>query len=78
MTLWQHHQKNLPLEVYTVRYESLIEEFEETLKPLLDFLGVEWDDGIHNYTETAKSRKKIKTASYNQVTQPLFTHPVAA
>ena len=73
MTLWQKYLSVLPLEVHTVRYENLIEAFEETLTPLLDFLGVEWDDSIRNYTETASRRERIYTPSYNQVTQPLYT-----
>ena len=31
------------------------------------------DDGVRNYAETAHSREKIYTPSYNQVTQPLYT-----
>ena len=73
MTLWQQYQTILPLEVHTVRYESLIEAFEETLTPLFDFLGVGWDDEVRNFTETAYRRGKIHTPSYNQVTQPLYT-----
>ena len=73
MTLWQQYQAGLPLEVHTVRYESLVETFEETLSPLLDFLSVGWDDGVRNYAETAYRRGKISTPSYNQVTQPLYT-----
>ena len=73
MTLWQKYLAVLPLQVHTVRYESLIEAFEETLAPLLDFLGVEWDDGVRNYAETASRRDRIDTPSYYQVTQPLHT-----
>ena len=73
MSLWQQYQELLPIEVFTVRYENLIEDFEATLNPLLSFLDVEWDNKLYSYTETAKSRKKIKTASYNQVTQPLYS-----
>ncbi len=73
MALWQKYRAVLPLEVHTVRYESLIEAFEETLTPLLDFLGVEWDDSVRNYAETASRRDKITTPSYYQVTQPLYT-----
>ena len=57
----------------TVRYESLIEAFVETLNPLLDFLGVNWDDAVKNYAETARQRGNINTPSYNQVTQPIYT-----
>ncbi len=73
MTLWQQYRTVLPLEVYTARYEVLIESFEETLTEILDFLGVDWDDGVRNYAETALRRGKINTPSYNQVTQPLYT-----
>ncbi len=73
MTLWQQYREVLPLVVHTVRYETLIEAFEETLNLLLEFLGVDWDDGIRNYIKTAHDRGQITTASYNQVTQPLYT-----
>ena len=73
MTLWRRYQTVLPLEVHSLRYESLIESFEETLTPLFDFLGVGWDDGVHAYAETAHRRGMINTPSYNQVTQPLYT-----
>jgi len=73
MTLWQHYQTVLPLQVHTIRYETLIEAFEETLTPLLEFLDVGWDEGVRDYAETAHRRRKIATPSYNQVTQPLYT-----
>jgi tetratricopeptide (TPR) repeat protein len=73
MSLWMQYQVELPLSVHTVCYERLVVGFEETLSPTLAFLGVEWDDGIHDYLETAKRRSQITTPSYNQVTQPLYT-----
>ena len=73
MALWQQYQEVLPLRVHTVRYETLVEAFEETLAPVFDFLGVGWDDGVRNYAETARRRRRINTASYDQVTQPLYT-----
>ena len=76
MILWQQYQELLPIKVYTVRYENLIVDFEQTIKQLLIFLGLGWDDSLYNFTEIAKNRKKIKTASYNQVTQPLYTSSI--
>ena len=73
MTLWQQYRAVLPLKVHTVRYETLVEAFEETVAPVFDFLDVGWDDGVQNYVETALLRGRIKTPSYNQVTQPLYT-----
>lgn len=74
MTLWRTYREVLPLAVHTVRYESLIEADRETLAPILDFLGLAWDDGVWNYAETASRRGKIATPSHHQVTQPLYTH----
>ena len=73
MTLWQQYQELLPLGVQTVRYESLIEAFDETLTPVFGFLGVDWDEGVRDYAGTARRRGRINTPSYNQVTQPLYT-----
>ena len=73
MALWRRYQAVLPMAVHTLRYESLIEGFEETLTPLLDFLGLDWDDGLESYAATAQARGIINTPSYNQVTQPLYT-----
>ncbi len=73
MSLWRQYQDVLPLTVHTVRYEYLVESFEETLTPALEFLGLDWDDNLQNYTKTAHQRGQINTASYNQVTQSLYT-----
>ena len=73
MSLWHQYREVLPLKVHTVRYESLIGAFEETLTPALEFLGVGWDDRIRSYTKTALRRTRITTPSYSQVTQPLYT-----
>ena len=43
------------------------------MAPVLDFLGVDWDDAVKNYAETARQRGSINTPSYNQVTQQLYT-----
>ncbi len=73
MALWSQYQQVLPLRVQTVRYENLIESFDETLNPVLAFLDLKWDEGMRDYAETARNRGLIRTPSYNQVTQPLYT-----
>jgi hypothetical protein len=72
MQLWQQYRDNLDLTVNTVRYESLIEDFDKTVSECLEFLGVDWDDGVRNYVETAQSSAQISTPSYDQVTQALY------
>jgi hypothetical protein len=73
MTLWQQYLSLLPMTVHTVRYESIIENFDETVSDVLNFLGLAWDDSVRNYAETARLRERINTPSYNQVTQPIYT-----
>lgn len=71
--LWETYRRVLPLAVHASRYEDLVTDFDGTLSPILEFLGVEWDDGVRNYAETARSRGRISTPSYNQVTEPIYT-----
>ena len=73
MTLWTSYRDHLPIEVHTVRYESLVRDLEGTISPCLDFLGLDWDDGVRSYAETAKTDPRIVTPSYNQVTRDLYT-----
>jgi len=72
--LWEQYARLLPLQVHRLRYEDLVADFEPTVRGLLDFLGVDWDDAVSRYQETAKARKMIRTPSYSQVIQPLYRH----
>jgi len=73
MQLWTHYQDVLPLQVHTVRYESLIRDFDSTVSACLEFLGMDWDDGVRDYVKTAERSKQISTPSYDQMTQSLYT-----
>ncbi|HWI77313.1 MAG TPA: sulfotransferase family protein, partial [Sphingomicrobium sp.] len=39
--------------------------------PVVDFLGLEWKDGLLDHRATAKARGAISTPSFDQVVQPL-------
>lgn len=73
MTLWSVYRKRLPLPVHEVRYENLVGDLAGTARPVIDFLGLEWDDRLANYRETAMARGRINTPSYAQVTEKLYT-----
>ncbi len=45
---------------------------EGELRPLLEFLGLDWRDEVLDHQATALGRGRIKTASYAQVAQPLY------
>ncbi|HCS13117.1 MAG: hypothetical protein COS82_04870 [Zetaproteobacteria bacterium CG06_land_8_20_14_3_00_59_53] len=72
MQLWDRYQNVLDMNVFTIKYEDIIDDNERTLKPLLSFLDIPWDDALTNYQETALKRGNINTPSYNQVIQPLY------
>jgi len=73
MTLWRQYKNCLPLNVFTVQYETLIEDPEQHLRELIAWLGVEWRAGVLDHVATAQRRKNITSASRNQVTQSLYT-----
>ncbi len=58
--------------VHIVRYENVVADPEAELKPLLEFLGLAWDDQVVDHEATAARRGRIKTASYAQVAEPLY------
>lgn len=71
--LWQHFSNVLPLQVYTHRYEDLVGNFQPSVKALLQFLGVDWDDAVLEYDKTARESQGVHTPSYHQVTEKIYT-----
>ena len=57
--------------MHTIVYEQLVVDSEAALRPLIEFLNLEWRDELLDHRATAKARSGIGTPSYNQVTQPL-------
>jgi len=72
MELWSAYRQKLDIDVHVLKYEDLVQDLEGTCKPLIRFLGLEWDDNLHNYQKTALERGSIYTPSYSQVVQPLY------
>lgn len=74
MRLWKDYRSKLGLDVTHVRYEELVVDLRTAIEPLLEFVGLDWDDSLLDYRQSALSRGRIDTPSYNQVTQDLYTH----
>ena len=72
MELWSAYRQKLNLQVHVLKYEDLVQDLEGTCKPLIRFLGLEWDENLHNYQKTASERGSIDTPSYSQIVQPLY------
>jgi hypothetical protein len=52
--------------VHYVRYDDLVLNFDEEIRKVLAFLGVEWDDTVRNFAAAAE-RRKVATPSYSKV-----------
>ena len=72
MEIFKLSQRRYGLNVHSVRYEDLVEDFEMEVASLLDFLGLEWEAGILDYQATAAERERINTPSYSQVIKPIY------
>jgi hypothetical protein len=69
MDLVMHYRAGMPLRYMPVRYEAMVEKQEETVRGILDFIGVPFDDRCLHFHE---NRRYARTASYAQVTEKLY------
>jgi tetratricopeptide (TPR) repeat protein len=67
--LMAHWKKVLPVEIYDIRYESLLEDLEGESRRMLDFCGLTWEGACLAFHE---SRRPVRTASSWQVRQPIY------
>ncbi|GAB6053982.1 tetratricopeptide repeat-containing sulfotransferase family protein [Magnetospira thiophila] len=70
--LWRTYESLFHPNVFTLRYEDLVDDFEGTLRPLASFLDLPWTDDFKNFADTARKRSRVRTPSYDQVTQPIY------
>lgn len=66
-------QSLLPINVHTIAYEKVVADRESELRSLFDFLGLDWNDEVLDHQKTARKRGRIKTASYSQVAEPIYS-----
>ena len=71
MALWQQDRQRLPLSQQSYRYEDLVEDFDGSLRAVLDFLEVGWHADVLRYREKSTA-SRVTTPSYHQVTKPLY------
>lgn len=73
MAAFHEAKELLGLPVYTVAYERMIADRDGELRPLFDWLGLDWREEALDHQATAAKRGIISTASYSQVHEPLYT-----
>jgi len=72
MGLWRTCTEHLEIDVHVLRYESLVEDFDNEVRALLAFLGLPWSDRVLGFAEHARARGDINTPSYHQVTRGIY------
>jgi hypothetical protein len=66
-------QAVIPNPVITVQYEDVVNDPEGQVRRLLNFLGLPYEpDCLHFHQST----RKVRTASRDQVNQPLYSHAI--
>jgi hypothetical protein len=70
---WHRAEEVFPLKVHRFRYENMIADRQGELAPLVEYLGLEWDDGLLDHRSAAAERGYVSTPSYAQVTEKLYT-----
>ncbi|WP_425407112.1 tetratricopeptide repeat-containing sulfotransferase family protein [Hwanghaeella sp.] len=65
MRFWEEWDPDL----MTVDYEALTGDMPAVVRPVLEKLGLEWEDGLESFHRT---RRTVGTASRLQVRQPLY------
>ncbi len=56
-------------DIYTIKYETLIDNSEQEIKNLINFCGLDWDPNCLNHH---KNKFGIKTASITQARKPIY------
>ena len=68
LRLMEHWKRLYPDDIIDLDYDELVREPAPVLKKLLEFLGLEWEEGLLDFHRT---RTPVKTASVWQVRKPL-------
>jgi len=69
---WEKCRSVFPVKAHTIFYERMVEDSAAELRPLFDYLGLDWREEVLDHRRTATERGLISTASYAQVTEPIY------
>ncbi len=64
-----HYRNELDSNYYTLHYERLVDDIENEVKDLLSYVGLSFENACLDFYQ---DKSHTKTASYSQVTQPLY------
>lgn len=72
MALWRHYVDIMPVKYHPIKYEDVVADLEGQARAVLGFLGVPWDERVLEYNQHARARERIRTPSYEQVTEKIY------
>ncbi|RMD70257.1 MAG: sulfotransferase family protein, partial [Gammaproteobacteria bacterium] len=72
--LMAHWKEVLPLPIFEVAYERLVEDTEGVSRAMVEFVGLPWDEACLAYR---KNKRPVRTASIWQVRQPIYKRSLA-
>ena len=67
--LMDHWSEVLPMKIFNLKYEDLVSDPETTIRKMLDFAELEWDENCLNFH---KLKRNVVTPSNTQVRQPMY------
>ncbi len=70
LRLMNHWRKVLPIRIFELKYEDIVQQQEEVSRKLVKFCGLEWDPACLDFY---KNDRPVFTASSWQVRQPIYT-----
>lgn len=70
---WDNATRLFGIDYRAVRYERLVLDPAAELKPLVEWLGLAWQDELADHLPSAESRGRVRTASYSQIGEALYT-----
>lgn len=72
-TLLKHWKDQLPEKIIDIHYEELVNNTQQEITKVLDFLGLEWQEiCLHHH----KSKRHVITASQQQVNKPIYSQSI--
>jgi tetratricopeptide (TPR) repeat protein len=69
MELVEHYRSVLTLRYLPIRYEDIVDDQAQSIRRMLEFIGEPYDAACVSFHE---NRRYARTASYAQVTEPLY------
>ena len=72
MSLWLIYFEKFPIKVHKIKYEQIVQDFDQSVSKLLSFLELKWSDNVKEFYKTAERRGIVNTPSYRQINQPLY------